>query len=150
MAVIDGRPGLRERLGEELGVSGWRAISQAQVDLFAELSGDRQWIHVDPERAALGPFGGTIVHGYLLLSLAPAFAGEIYEVQGFSAGLNYGLDRVRFPAPLPVGSAVRMRVTLNALKVVQGGVRAQFAYVFERERVDRPVCVATKLTQYLD
>jgi acyl dehydratase len=148
--VIDGRAGLRDRLGEELGVSGWRSVDQPEVDRFAELTGDRQWIHVDVARAAAGPFGATIVHGYLLLSLAPALAEEIYAVCGFGIGLNYGLDRMRFPAPLPVGASVRLRVALTALDDVNGGLRAAFEYTFERESGDRPVCVATKLTQYLD
>lgn len=149
IATVDGPDGLRARLGDELGVSGWREITQPEVDEFARLTGDDQWIHVDPERARKGPFGGTIVHGYFLLSLAPVLAAEVYTVRGFGFALNYGLDKVRFPAPSPVGSRVRLRVSLATLTDVAGGLRAGFEQVVEREGADKPVAVITKLTQFM-
>jgi acyl dehydratase len=148
-AIIDGIEALRHRVGEDLGVSPWRAITQPEVDEFARLTGDLQWIHVDVARAEASPFGGTIVHGYFLLSLAPALAAEVYEVHGFAHALNYGLAKVRFPASLPVGARARLRVKLASLEDVAGGVRAEFLQVFEREGYDKPVAVVSKLTQFM-
>jgi acyl dehydratase len=148
-SVIRGIAGLRERVGQELGASPWRAVTQREVDEFARLTGDLQWIHVDVPRAEASPFGGTIVHGYFVLSLAPVLAAQVYEVRGFPHALNYGLGKVRFPAPLAVGAAVRLRVALRSLIDVSGGVRAEFEQVFEREGGDKPVAVVTKLTQFM-
>src|SRR5258706_16026070 len=103
---------LRGAAGGHLGYSAWRKVEQPQVSEFAEVTDDRQWIHVDPQRAAAGPFGGTIAHGYLVLSLVPSFAAEIYRVEGARMGVNYGLNRVRFPSPVPVGSAIRAGIRL--------------------------------------
>jgi acyl dehydratase len=147
---LEGIDGLQALLGQEIGVSAWRTISQEEVDAFASLTGDDQWIHVDVARAQAGPFGGTIVHGYLILSFAPALAAEVYEVTGFPHALNYGLGKVRFPSVLPVGDPVRLRVTLTALERVPGGVRTEFLQVFERDGAPKPVAVVTKLTQFMD
>ena len=143
--VISGLAGLEAHLGAELGVSDWHAVSQETVNDFARVTGDDQWIHVDVERARETPFGGTIVHGYLTLSLGPMLTNEIVRVDGFSHGINYGLGRVRFPAPLPVGSRVRMRVKLTKLEAVSGGVQITMEQTFEREGNDKPVCVAESL-----
>src|SRR5436305_5238834 len=105
--IIDGIEGLKANVGDHLGYSDWVQITQEQVDRFAEATGDFQWIHVDVERAKAGPFGGPIAHGYLTLSLSNLFLPQIVEVQGFSAGVNYGTGKVRYPAPVPVGSRVR-------------------------------------------
>ena len=102
--------------GESLGFSDWHKITQEQVNAFADATGDRQWIHVDTERAAGGPFGGTIAHGYLTLSLLPVLQLEIFTVQGLTMGINYGLDRVRFPSPVPVGASIRAEATLTEVK----------------------------------
>lgn len=142
---IAGVDGLRARVGDELGVSAWHEVTQERVDAFAEVTGDRQWIHVDRERAARSPFGGTIAHGYLTLSLGPALTAEVLGLDGFAYGVNYGLDRVRFPAPLPVGSRVRMRAALTAVEDVPGGVQITITQTFEREGGDKPVCVAESL-----
>ena len=107
MKVFESVDELRAAAGEHLGYSDWHTVDQAQVTAFAEATGDRQWIHVDPERAAQGPFGTTVAHGYLTLSLLPMLVSQVYRVTGVRMGLNYGLNRVRFPAPLPTGSQVR-------------------------------------------
>jgi acyl dehydratase len=109
--TINGIDELKTRVGDELGVSDWRDVTQADIDKFAEVTGDDQWIHVDPERAKDTPFGGTIAHGYFTLSLAPVFSYELFELTGIAMGINYGANKVRFPAPLPVGSKVRMRMS---------------------------------------
>jgi acyl dehydratase len=143
--VITGIEGLEAHLGQELGVSDWRTVSQELVDDFARVTGDDQWIHLDVERARQTPFGGTIAHGYLTLSLGPVLSNEIVRIDGFSHGLNYGLGKVRFPAPLPVGSRVRMRARLAAVDPVPGGVQVTIEQVFEREGGEKPVCVAESL-----
>src|SRR5438045_8760740 len=114
MLTITGIDELKSRIGDELGVSDWHEVTQEAIDAFADITGDHNWIHVDPERAKETPFGGTIAHGCYTLSLAPMFSYSLLSVEGFAFGVNYGLNRVRFPAPLPVGSRVRMRMTLAA------------------------------------
>ncbi len=147
--TIAGVPALKQLVGQELGLSGWREISQQQVDAFADATGDHQWIHVDPERARDTPFGGTIAHGFLTVSLAPSFMAEMFVIEDISFGLNYGLDRVRFPAPLPVGSRLRMRAELTAAEDLPGGgVQTTTTFTFEREGGDKPVCVAESLGRY--
>lgn len=146
--TIAGIPALKQLVGEELGVSDWREISQAKVDAFAELTDDRQWIHVDVERARESPFGGTIVHGFLTVALAPSFMDELFAISDVSMGINYGLDRVRFPSPLPVGSRVRMRATLAAADDIPGGVQTKMLFTFETEGGDKPVCVAESLGRF--
>jgi acyl dehydratase len=126
--------------GEHLGYSAWRTITQDQVNLFADATDE--WIHVDPERAVAGPFGKTIAHGYLTLSLAPSFGAEIYRVEGLRMGVNYGLDRVRFPSPVPVGSGVRGAVELVAVVAAPQGVQILTRCTVEIEGQDKPACVA--------
>jgi acyl dehydratase len=139
--VIRGLDGLRERVGTEVGVSGWRTVRQDDIATFATLTGDQQWIHVDPERAKEGPFGTTIGHGYLTLSLLPVASYEVIPRQG-RMGINYGLNKVRFPAPVPVGS--RLRASFEVLQVdeIEGGGQATMRATVEREDGDKPVCVA--------
>jgi acyl dehydratase len=138
---------LREAVGAEIGVSDWLLVDQERVNLFAEATGDHQWIHIDPQRAAEGPFGGTIAHGYLTLSLLVPLMHGAYEVQGVAMGVNYGLNRVRFPAPLPVGSRIRGRVVLAGLQDIEGGVQATWGVSVEREGGTKPVCVAETVTR---
>ena len=139
---------LLELVGRPLGVSPWRDITKERVDMFAEATGDRQWIHVDPVRAAAGPFGGPIAHGYLTLSLAPMFIADVLVVDELEAALNYGLNRVRFPAPVPVGSRLRGAVTLKAADARPSGIEAVFTVVYELEGSDRPACVAEFVAIY--
>jgi len=140
---------LRARVGEELGVSAWYAVTQEAVDAFAQLTGDHQWIHVDRERAAASPFGTTIAHGLLTLSIGPRFLTELVTIDLGGFGLNYGYDRVRFPAPLRVGARVRMRLTLSAVTDVPGGIQVAFLETFEVEGEAKPVCVAEVLARYV-
>jgi acyl dehydratase len=148
MLTINGIDDLRANVGEELGVSSWYEVTQDDIDAFAGVTGDRQWIHVDPERAADTPFGGTIAHGLYTLSLGPRFTYELFSVDGFAFALNYGFGKVRFPAPLPVGSRVRMRATLSNVEDVPGGVQVTVTQTFEREGGDKPVCVAESLVRF--
>ena len=135
--------------GAQLGTSNWIAITQDQVNTFAEATGDRQWIHVDPERAKRGPFGSTIVHGYLTLALAPVFMAEVLQIQSYVAVLNYGVNRVRFPAPLAVGTAVRAAITLLAAQERDpGNIEATFGIRYEARDTDRPPCVAETVYLY--
>ncbi|MDT5224742.1 MAG: hypothetical protein QOG19_2149 [Mycobacterium sp.] len=145
MLIIDGPDQLKARAGEELGVTDWITISQDEVDAFADLTHDHQWIHVDRERAAASPFGGTIAHGYLTLALVPRMQTLLFEIRGFSFGLNYGLNRVRFPAPMPVGAALRMTAVLSAVNEVGGNLDYLVTNTFEREGGDKPVCVAESI-----
>lgn len=139
---------LHALVGERLGVSRWETVTQERIDLFAEATGDHQWIHVDPERAAAGPFGTTIAHGYLILSLGPLLLWDVLEVTGVSQIINYGIDRVRFPAPVPVDSRVRLAVDLAAVTDVAGGLQAAIGLTFEVEGLAKPACVAEILFRY--
>jgi acyl dehydratase len=147
MLTLTGVEEIKARVGEEIGVSDWRLVTQEDIDRFAEVTGDDQWIHVDPERAKDSPFGGTIAHGYFTLSLAPRFSYDTYHFDGFAFGVNYGLNRVRFPAPMPVGQKVRMRSKLLSVEDVPGGIQLVTQMTFECEGVDKPVCVAESLTR---
>jgi len=147
MLTINGIDGLRDHVGEELGISAWHEVTQEEIDAFAAATGDYQWIHVDPERAKQTPFGGTIAHGLYTLSLGPRFTYAMFTIAGIAFAVNYGYDRVRFPAPLPVGSRVRMRATLAAADDVPGGVQLRDTQTFEREGGDKPVCVADSLSR---
>jgi acyl dehydratase len=147
MRTFDGLDEIRAAAGEDLGASEWFEITQAGVDAFADVTGDHQWIHVDVERAATTPFGGTIAHGYYTLSLSPRLADDVYAFEGIAFGINYGLDRVRFPAPVPVGSRVRMRVELTSVADVNGGIGVKLTQTFEREGSEKPVCVAEMLVR---
>lgn len=128
--------------GEELGTSDWVTITQEQIDTFADATGDHQWIHVDPERAASGPFGGTIAHGYLTLSLLPVFVEQIYTIEGLAFGMNYGANKVRFPSPVPVDSRLRATATLVETRDIPIGTQGIVNVVVEREGADKPVCIA--------
>ena len=138
---------MRSYVGKELGVSDWLEVTQEAVDRFAEVTGDDQWIHLDVERAKQTPFGGTIAHGYYVLSLAPRFSYDMFTFEGLGFGLNYGLNRVRFPAPMPVGGRVRMRAKLLAVEEIAGGAQITTELTFEREGGDKPVCVAESLAR---
>jgi acyl dehydratase len=136
---------LQEHVGRELGVSAWLSVTQEDVDAFAAVTGDRQWIHTDPVRAASGPFGATIAHGYYTLSLAPVLLSEVLSLDGFPVAINYGLDKLRFPAPLPVGESVRLRVALAGIDPFPGGATLTVELTFERSGGGKPVCAATAL-----
>jgi acyl dehydratase len=146
--TIDGVVGLKALVGEHLGYSEWHEVTQAQVNQFAAATGDHQWIHVDVDRAKAGPFGGPIAHGYLTLSLAPVLLAEILDVTGVAMSINYGLNKLRFPAPVPVGSRLRAGATLAELEDVAGGVQCTLAVTFEIEGGTKPVCVAEILFRY--
>jgi acyl dehydratase len=145
---IDGINGLEKLVGEHLGYSEWHEITQDQVNLFADATGDHQWIHVDVERAKAGPFGGPIAHGYLTLSLAPTLLTEIMRVDGVTMGINYGLNKLRFPSPVPVGSKLRAGAKLASVEQVSGGVQVTLETTFEVEGGGKPVCVAEILFRY--
>jgi acyl dehydratase len=148
MRTITGIDELKAAEGETLGTSDWHEVTQEDIDAFAAVTGDHQWIHVDPERARQTPFGGTIAHGYYTLSLAPRFNAEILDFQGFAFALNYGLGRVRFPAPMPVGGRVRATTTLAKVDDIEGGAQVTMEVVFEREGGDKPVCVSEMLARF--
>jgi acyl dehydratase len=147
MRTITGMEELRTAEGETLGTSEWHEVTQEAIDGFADVTGDHQWIHVDPERAKATPFGGTIAHGYYTLSLAPALAAEIVSYEGFAFAINYGLNRLRFPAPLPVGSRVRLTARLIRVEDLPGGAQLTAELTFEREGGEKPVCVAETLSR---
>jgi acyl dehydratase len=135
--------------GLELGPSEWREVTQEQVNQFADATGDHQWLHVDVERAKDGPFGGPIAHGYLTLSLVAPAVMDLMPIEDASAIVNYGAGKVRFPAPVPVGSRVRVRLAIQEVEEVSGGIQPTIAATVEREGGDRPVCVAELLYRYL-
>ena len=139
---------LKSALGEHLGYSEWLEITQDRINKFADATGDQQWIHVDPERAKQGPFGACIAHGYLTLALVNLFLPQIVEVQGISMGVNYGSDRLRFPAPVPVGSRIRGGAELTQVEEVKGGVQATIRVTVEVEGQDRPACVVETISRY--
>lgn len=139
---------LKAAVGEQLGYTDWLEIDQKRIDLFAEATGDHQWIHVDPEKAAAGPFKKTIAHGYLTLSLLPLFGPQLMRVEGAKMGVNYGTNKVRFPAPVPVGSRLRATAKVTGVEDVQGGVQVSVAFTVEREGGDKPVCVAESVARY--
>ncbi len=129
-------------------LSDWVSVSQAQIDLFAQATGDHQWIHVDPERAREGPFGGTIAHGFLTLSLLPVFFESAFDIVESGMGVNYGLNKVRFTAPVPAGSRLRAQMTLKSCDPIDGaGVQMTWSVTVEREGSDKPVCVAESLVR---
>jgi acyl dehydratase len=137
--------------GLELGPTEWLEIDQRRIDLFAEATGDPQWIHVDPVRAAEGPFGTTVAHGFLTLSLLVRFWYDVAppELGEFRLAVNYGVNRVRFPAPVPVGSRIRARFTVAEVAEVEGGLQATVVATAEREGLEKPVCVAELLLRFL-
>ncbi|MBV9604101.1 MAG: MaoC family dehydratase [Solirubrobacterales bacterium] len=133
---------LAGRVGQELGLTDWVTVDQARIDRFADAIDDHQWIHVDPERAASGPYGVTIAHGYLTLSMLSIFLEPILDFDGLAMRLNYGIDRIRFPHHVPVGSRLRARVTLESVDEIERGVRVGLACVLEIDGVGKPACVA--------
>ena len=139
---------LKGAVGEQLGYSDWVEIEQSRIDTFADATGDHQWIHVDPERAKEGPFKTTIAHGYLTLSLLPLFGPQLMKVEGMKMGVNYGTNKVRFPAPVPVGSRLRATGKVTNVEDVPGGVQVTVAFSVEREGGDKPVCVAESVSRY--
>ncbi|MEU5514536.1 MaoC family dehydratase [Streptomyces griseoaurantiacus] len=139
---------LKAAVGEQLGYSDWVEVDQKRIDLFAEATGDHQWIHVDPEKAAAGPFGTTIAHGYLTLSLLPLFGPQLLTVEGVRMGVNYGTNKVRFPSPVPVGSRLRATARITGAEDVPSGVQVTVAFTVEREGGDKPVCVAESVSRY--
>ena len=147
MLTLTGLEQVKSCVGQELGVSDWHTVTQEKIDQFAEVTGDDQWIHIDVERAKETPFGGTIAHGYYVLSLGPRFSYDMFTFEGFAFGLNYGLNRVRFPAPMPVGGNVRMRAKLAAVEELPGGAQITTELTFEREGGVKPVCVAESLAR---
>ena len=147
MRTINGLDELRGAEGEELGTSDWHEVTQKDVNTFADVTGDHQWIHVDEERAKDTPFGGTIAHGYYTLSLIPRFTEQILKFEGFAFALNYGLDRVRFPSHMPVGSKVRAKFRLAGVDDIPGGAQIKIEVTLEREGGDKPVCVAETLAR---
>jgi acyl dehydratase len=147
--VLDGIDEVKAAVGRHLGTSDWLEIDQGRIDQFADATGDHQWLHVDPERAAAGPFGSTIAHGYLTLSLSNALLPEVVDVRGFAMGVNYGMGKVRFPAPVPVGARIRASVELAAADDVTGGVQTTMLITVEIEGGAKPACVIESLSRYL-
>lgn len=139
---------LKSLIGKHLGFSDYRTITQEQVNIFADATGDHQWIHIDVERAKAGPFGGPIAHGYLTLSLGPVFLPHIFGVEGVAMGVNYGTNKVRFPSPVPVGSNLRAGVKLLNVEDVTGGVQVTLETTFEVEGAKKPSCVAEVVFRY--
>jgi acyl dehydratase len=150
MRVFNGIDDLRAAVGTQLGAGEWRTVEQGQVDTFADATDDHQWIHIDAEKAKDGPFGTTIAHGFLTLSLLPALVKDVYRIDGTKMGVNYGLNKVRFTSPLPVGSKVRGNVELVDVADVTGGVQLTTKITVEIEGSERPALVAEWLTrQYI-
>ena len=139
---------LENRIGEEVGVSPWVEIPQDRIDLFAKATEDFQWIHVDRERAKKSPFGTTIAHGYLTLSMLPKLAESTFEFSDRKMGVNYGLNKVRFTAPVPAGSKIRGRFTLRKFEKLDGGVQVTWNVTIEREGGEKPVCVAEAIGRH--
>jgi acyl dehydratase len=146
--VITGLDGLEARVGQSVGVSDWKTVEQSEITTFAKLTGDEQWIHVDPERAASGPFGATVQHGFLTLGMATGLLWQVCVVEGFGVILNYGLNKVRFPSPLPVGSRIRMHVDVAEVKPLDGGVEVVWHLTYEIEGKPKPCCVADLVFRY--
>jgi acyl dehydratase len=138
---------LQPLVGREVGVSDWVAIEQAQIDQFAQATGDHQWIHVDPARAAAGPFGATVAHGFLTLSLLPRMGEGALQIDDVRMGINYGLDRVRFPSPVRVGSRLRGRFVLERFDPLDGGAQLTMTCTMELEGSDKPACVAVSISR---
>jgi acyl dehydratase len=146
--IIEGIDGLKAKKGEHLGYSDWLEVTQERVNEFAEATGDHQWIHVDPERAKAGPFGGPIAHGYLTISLAPMLLPQVMRVEGIQMGVNYGINKLRFPSPVPVGSKLRVGAALADVEDIQGGAQVTLDLTFEVEGKDKPSCVAQAVYRY--
>ncbi|MDN5930964.1 MAG: MaoC family dehydratase [Pseudonocardia sp.] len=147
MRVFDGVDDLRAAVGTQLGTGDWVTIEQQQIDVFADATDDHQWIHVDPDKAEDGPFGTTIAHGFLTLSLLSSLVAKVFAVENTKMGVNYGLNRVRFTSPVPVGSKVRANVELTDVTDVTGGVQVATKVTVEIEGSERPALVAEWLTR---
>jgi acyl dehydratase len=139
---------LESRLGQEIAVSPWVAMPQERIDLFAKATEDFQWIHVDPARAKVSPFGGTIAHGFLTLSMLPKLTESTFEFSDRKMGVNYGLNKVRFTAPVPAGAQIRGRFTLVKYEKLEGGVQTTWSVTVEREGGDKPVMVAETISRH--
>ena len=149
--IVQGIPGLKELVGQHLGYSDYMEITQERVNLFADATGDHQWIHVDPERAkAESPFGGPIAHGYLTLSLGPVLAPQIMRVDGISMGVNYGAGKIRFPSPVPVGAKLRLGAELTNVEDIAGGAQVYMTFTFECEGAPKPSCVSEIIFRYYE
>ncbi len=149
MRTVNGLEEMQKLVGQELGLSDWHLVTQEEVNLFADATHDHQWIHVDPERAKReSPFGGPIAHGYYTIALAPALLSQVLAVTGVRMGVNYGLNKMRLPAPVPVGSRVRMRATLASYEPITGGAQATLGLTFEVENQAKPSCVAEVIYRY--
>ena len=150
MRVFESIAELEGAVGQHLGVSEWHTVTQEQIDLFADATGDHQWIHVDPHRAATGPFGSTVAHGYLTVSMIPLLATQIFEVRGIRMGVNYGSNKVRFPAPVPADC--RIRASAELIDVTRGasGAQATVRVTVERDGSDKPACVAEVVSILVD
>ena len=147
--TADGMDELKKLEGSDLGVGDWLDVTQERVDLFADATGDHQWIHFDVEKAKDGPFGGTIAHGYLTLSLIIPLFNQLLEVSGVSMSINYGLEKVRFPSPVPVGARIRLRGFVDSVEEVKGGgVQMQITFTVEIEGGDKPAAVAQALYRH--
>jgi len=151
MGTVFSKPSdLLDSVGSHLGVSDWFEVTQERINQFADATGDHQWIHVDADRAKDGPFGATIAHGYLTLSLTNMFLPSLIAVENISMGINYGVNKVRFPAPVPVGSRIRFSAVLQEVNAIAGGVQAIIVITAEVEGSAKPACVVESVTRYLD
>ena len=148
-STLDGPDAVRAAVGAHLGYSEWLLVDQDRVNLFADATGDHQWIHVDVERAKSGPFGAPIAHGYLTLSLSNLFLPQIVEVVGFSTGVNYGVDKVRFPSPVKVGDRVRAGAQLTEVSEVTNGLQTKIVITIEVDGSDKPACIIESLSRWL-
>jgi acyl dehydratase len=147
MKIFETITELQQLVGEEIATSEWITVTQERIQLFADATNDHQWIHVDPERARTGPFGTTIAHGFFTLSLLPEMSASAFQVRGTRMGVNYGLNKVRFPAPVPSGSRLRGRFRLKNYEPLEGGAQLTVEVTMEREGSDKPVCVAESLAR---
>ena len=149
MRTVHGLEEMQTLVGQELGTSEWHQVTQDEVNLFAQATHDHQWIHVDPERCKReSPFGGPIAHGYYTIALAPALLAQVLSVQGVRMGVNYGLNKMRLPSPVPVGSRVRLRATLAGYEAIAGGASVTIGLSFEVEDQAKPACVAEVIYRY--
>jgi acyl dehydratase len=146
--TVDRLDDFHDLVGQQIGYSQWQPITQDRVNLFADATDDHQWIHVDPERAKEGPFGGAIAHGYLTLSLAPVLLNKVLTINNMKLGINYGANKVRFPSPVPVGADLRMGVTVASAENVTDGVQVVFDLVMEIRDAPKPACVAQVVYRY--
>jgi len=148
--IVHGIEGFHKLEGEHIGWSEWHVVDQERVNLFADATDDHQWIHVDPERAKDGPFGGPIAHGYLTLSLAPVLLQEVWRVEGMAFGVNYGCNKVRFPSPVKVGARLRLGAVVASVEDTPGGVQVTLDLTMETEGSDKPSCVAQVVYRYFE